>query len=109
MSDNVDVISSIIAEQSRDFLQADSKFNEDVKFMEEGLKKVEFARSQNYLSELAVYVQKQEKENLALKLALQGKYFTDNFFRLRADQEGKSVHENPNFQVAAPTRPNFKN
>ena len=56
MSDNVDVISSIIADQSRDFLQADSKFNEDIKFCEEGLKKVEFARSQNYLSELAVYV-----------------------------------------------------
>lgn len=61
-SEDVDVISKIIADQSRDFLMADKHTGADLNFIKDGLNKVEFIRTKNYLSKLAVLISRQEKE-----------------------------------------------
>lgn len=52
---------------------ADAKFKDDVNSLETGLEKVDFVRNQNYLSQLAMHVSRQEKEILQLKAKLIGK------------------------------------
>lgn len=44
--------------------------------IKEGLQKVEFVRSENYLSKLAVLISRQEKEIFKLQKKSQGKYFS---------------------------------
>jgi hypothetical protein len=66
-TDDVDEISKIIQEQAKDFLAADKYTHEDISTVKQGLEKVEFVRSQNYLNKLAVMIHKQEKEIFKLK------------------------------------------
>ena len=74
MSDDVDVISGIIEEQSREFLVADKRVRDDIAFVESGLEKVEFVRNKNYLYRLAQHVAQQEASITELKKQLKGKY-----------------------------------
>ena len=66
-SEDVDEISKIIQEQAKDFLAADKYTKEDISTVKQGLEKVEFVRSQNYLNKLALMINKQEKEIFKLK------------------------------------------
>jgi len=61
-SEDVDEISKTILDQAKDFLSAEKHFGEDITQIKEGLEKVEFVRSKNYLSKLAILVSRQEKE-----------------------------------------------
>ena len=72
-SEDVDVISKIIADQSRDFLMADKHTGADLNFIKDGLNKVEFIRTKNYLSKLAVLISRQEKEIFNLNKKTRGK------------------------------------
>mmetsp|Transcript_4805 Transcript_4805/g.8236 ORF Transcript_4805/g.8236 Transcript_4805/m.8236 type:complete len:216 (+) Transcript_4805:321-968(+) len=67
-STDIDEISKIVQEQARDFTEAERYTAEDIAVLMTGLTKVEFVRSENYLSQLAVLVARQEKEILRLKL-----------------------------------------
>ena len=66
-SEDVEVVSRIITEQARDFLAADKYTSEDLTVLKEGLDKVGFVRSDNYLTKLAVLIARQEKEIIELK------------------------------------------
>jgi len=48
-------------------LAADKYTKEDISTVKQGLEKVEFVRSQNYLNKLALMINKQEKEIFKLK------------------------------------------
>lgn len=61
-SEDVDEISKTILTQAQSFLSADKHFGEDITQIKEGLEKIEFVRSKNYLSKLAILVSRQEKE-----------------------------------------------
>jgi uncharacterized protein YigA (DUF484 family) len=58
----VDEISKTILDQAKDFLSADKHTCEDIIQIKEGLQKVEFVRSKNYLSKLAILISRQENE-----------------------------------------------
>lgn len=49
-SEDVDEISKTILDQAKDFLSADKHTSEDILQIKEGLQKVEYVRSKNYLS-----------------------------------------------------------
>lgn len=55
-------------------MSADKHTGEDIVMIKEGLQKVEFVRSENYLSKLAVLISRQEKEIFKLQKKSQGKY-----------------------------------
>ena len=61
-SEDVDEISKIIAYQAKEFLMADKHTGTDLNFIKDGLNKVEFIRTKNYLSKLAILISRQEKE-----------------------------------------------
>ena len=54
-------------------MSADKHTGEDIQSIKEGLDKVEFVRSKNYLSQLAVLVSRQEKQILKMQKELKGK------------------------------------
>lgn len=65
-SEDVDEISEIISYQAKEFLMADQHTGQDLNYIKEGLNKVEFIRTKNYLSKLAILISRQEKEIFSL-------------------------------------------
>lgn len=65
-SEDVDEISEIISFQAKEFLMADRHTGADLNYIKDGLNKVEFIRTKNYLSKLAILISRQEKEIFAL-------------------------------------------
>lgn len=55
-SEDVDEISEIISFQAKEFLMADRHTGNDLNYIKEGLNKVEFIRTKNYLSKLAILI-----------------------------------------------------
>ena len=65
---------------------ADRRVKDDIGFISTGLEKVEFVRSQNYLSQLAILIARQEKEIMSLRVKL-------NDFEIIKKENGHLKHE----------------